>query len=440
MNKMKKDDSITTSDNYKISFTKRGNIKSIRNISERPLLKTYATVLRMGHSGNGYTTLKLVTTGATDTEEFKRKVTDIPRVKHDKIGAIISFTECSRVEGKFIQRINDNDKFLNSNSTKYKGQRMISKERLNHASGRESIEYDGTSGHDRDVIQEAYATYLVEDDYTNVHVIKNDRPLEGELLYEYFKQQTISALKRPSISQKDKVVLMMNYARIMPKYKKYIQADPNPFIVFFEELQPDDKRWVFRVQQTTIDPVTNEATTFLHERDHSKTQYALCYYNHRNEKQSVLIPNDNVKSIFKHPTREQIKEFFEIKKTKSENLRTIDEKMLLDSVHKLLSEEKLDVSSLEWNTKLTIYEIASYFSECEFNRDQTTIKKASWELDYDGEFLGEDFYQQKANSFEHVDDEAYEKFKQERNAKTMAKFKKFGTPQTQKGSEPGDEE
>lgn len=435
---MKNNDSIITSDNYKISFTKRGNVKSIRNMSERPLLKNYAVVLRMGHSGNGYATVKLLVSSATDTEELKRRVIDTPRVKHDKIGAIISFAECSHIEGKFIQRINDNDKFLNSRA-KYKGQRMISRSKFNRETQKDLMLSNNTDGYCRDVIQEAYAPLIIEHDNESYEMKGKDKHLEGSLLYEYFKQQTISALKRQSISQSDKLVLMMNYARIMPKYKKYIQADPNPLIVFFEELQPDDNRRVFRIQQVAVNHLTNEVTTTLQERDHSKTQYAVCYYNHAKEKHSILIPDANEKCIFKHPTRKMIEEFVEIKKLRNEKLRDEDTTGLIDLVHKLLSEDKLDVSNLDWNTKLTVYETASYFSECEFNREQTTIKKSSWELEYEGEFLGEDFYLKKKSEHEQVDEEAYEKYRRERNAKTIAKFKKFETQQ-KKEPEPGDEE
>lgn len=436
---IRKSDITKTSDNYQLSFTKRGEIKTIRKENERVVLKNYAVVLRMGHSGNGYSTIKLISTVATDPEELKRRLSDVPRTKRDQAGFIISFAECSMREGKFIRKINDYDRFLTGKVQKGMGQRSISEELFENSLKNDN--FHGETPLFQDVIQQTYSTFIVEseeDEDVSLTLKKNDKPLEGRLLYDYFKQKAIEALKAPYISQTDKILLMMNYAQIMPKYKKFVQADPSPFKVFFEELKPYDNRHVFCIQKATKDNETDSVSFKMMNRDYSKTQYVLCYYNKKNEKVSVLIPDSNVQYIFKHPSREFVEEYIKIKQQKIDLLNNYDFNELTDLTFKALSEDQLNVENLDQNLKITIKELVNHFNECEFNQDLSMIKTAKWELDFDGEFLGEDFYESKINTINNIDDETYQKFMKEKNARTLAKFKRF--EQAKKESEPGDEE
>lgn len=427
-----------TPDNYELSFTKRGGIKTFRKANERVVLKNYAVVLRMGHSGKGYSTIKLISTVATDPEELKRRLFDIPRTKRDQTGFIISFTECSMREGKFIRKINDYDRFLTGKVQKGIGQRSISKEFFENSL--KNNNFHGENPRFQDVIQQAYSTFVVEsenDEGVSFSLQKNDQPLEGRLLYEYFKQKAILALRAPYISQTDKILLMMRYAKIMPKYKKFVQADPDPFKVFFEELKPDDNRYVFCAYKATKDDETNKVSFKMLDRDHTKTQYALCYFNKQNEKVSVLIPDNSVQYVFKHPSKEFVEEYIKIKQEKIDPLKHYDFNELANLTFKALSEEQLNVENLDPNLKITIKELVNHFNECEFNQDESMLKIPKWELDYDGEILGENFYEPKKDAINEIDDETYQKFLKEKNAKTLARFNKF--KQQAKEPEPGDE-
>lgn len=440
---------------YSVVLNYRGQINTIRRKGIREPLNCYIAAVKMGHTGQGYEMAKVVSVLAKDEEELRRRIANIPRTKRDKIGFILSYTLGSVKEGKFVRMLNDYDPFMNgtnigTESEIVMAERMISSKSLQYKleeqrrGGLTEWEYKTSDDYaDKDVIQKAYAPYLVESGDENnkvVRVAKNDKPLEGQLLYDYFKQYAIRAIKKYNIQPRDRFQMLLYYARILPKYKKFVKADLEPFKVFFEKLAPDDDRKVVEIRFLYKDRENNNA---LYEKYSQRVlgteQYALCYRNLNGDKISLLVPDDYVCSIVKHPSKEDVETYVSNKIDDNERLQHYDKKLVSDLTFKALSEEKLDVSNLDSNTAILIREMASHFSEFEISGDLNTIKKLKWENDFAGEFMGEEFYAPEKDATESITNEEYDDFRKKRNAQMMAKFAKFKKQSENTDPEPGNE-
>ena len=191
---------------YSVVLNYRGQINTIRRKGIREPLNCYIAAVKMGHTGQGYEMAKVVSVLAKDEEELRRRIASIPRTKRDKIGFILSYTLGSVKEGKFVRMLNDYDPFMNgtnigTESEIVMAERMISSKSLQYKieeqrrGGLTEWEYKTSDDYaDKDVIQKAYAPYLVESGDENnkvVRVAKNDKPLEGQLLYDYLDRKSV---------------------------------------------------------------------------------------------------------------------------------------------------------------------------------------------------------------------------------------------------------
>ena len=280
---------------YNVVLNYRGQINTMRRKGVRDPLSCYIAAVKMGHTGQGYEMAKVVSVLAKDEEEFRRRVACIPRTKRDKTGFIISYTIGSVKEGKLVRLLNDYDPFINgtnigTESEIVMAERMISTKNLQYKleeqrrTGLTDYEYKTSEDYaDKDVIQKAYAPYLIESGDENNKVVrigKNDKPLEGQLLYDYFKQHAIRAIKKFNIQPRDRFQMLLYYARILPKYKKFVKADPEPFKVFFEKLAPDDDRKVVQIRFIYRDRENGDQYYEKYaERVLGTEQYVLCYRN-----------------------------------------------------------------------------------------------------------------------------------------------------------------
>lgn len=441
---------------FNVVLNYRGEISTIRRKSVRESLNCYIAVVKMGHTGNGYEMAKVVSVLAKDYEEFKRRVACIPRTKRDKVGFILSSTMGSVKEGKFVRMINDYDPFINGTNIGTESQivisdRMISSKSLEYKleeqrrNGLTDFEYKSADEYaEKDVIQKAYAPYLIESGDENnrtVRVAKSDKPLEGQLLYDYFKQNAIRFVKKYNVVPRDRFQALLYYARILPKYKKYVKIDSEPFRVFFEKLEPNDDRKVVEIRFLYKDRENgNQYYEQYSHRTLGTEQYALCYRNLSGEKISLLVPDDFVCSVVKHPSKEDVETYVSNKISDNERLQKYDKNYIGELTYKALSEEKLDTSDLDSNTAILVKEMASHFSDFEFSQGLRGIRKVKWENNFDGEFMGEDFYEQEKSSIDSVTDKEYEDFMKKRNSQMMAKFQKFKNSQQTKNPEPGEEE
>ncbi len=439
---------------YSVVMSSRGSLKTIRERGVREPLSCYIAAVQMGHTGHGYSMAKVVSILAKDDEEFRRRVADIPRTKRDRPGFILSYTIGSVKEGKLVRMLNNYDPFMNgvnigSESVICQNERMIhagvlrgkieKREEFSHKDFKTADDYS-----EKDVIQKAYAAYIVESGDENnrrLRVKENDKPLEGQLLYDYFKQHAIRAVKKYKVKPRDRFQMLLYYARIVPKYKKCIQADDAPFKVFFEKLEPDDTRDVVAINFLYRDRESNDYYEEAPTRVVGTEQYALCYRNLDGVKISLLVPDDFVSSILKHPSKEDVETYVQNKIQDNERLHAYDPKEISELVYEVLSNDRVDVSHCDTNLKIIVNEMACHFSECEYANGMLAIKKAKWENAYDGEFLSESFYEKTKDVTSSITDEEYRKFMAEKNAKMRAKFDRFKAPakNEDKDPEPGDE-
>lgn len=439
---------------YSVVMNSRGGLKTLRVYGQREPLSCYIAVVKMGHSGQGYAMAKVVSILAKDDEEFRRRVSDIPRTKRDMQGFILSYTIGSLREGKLVRLLNDYDPFMNGTNIGSESA-ICQNERMLHTGllRRKVVEKNNEFTHkdfktaddfdEKDVIQKAYAPYIVESGDENnrrLRVVENDKPLEGQLLYDYFKQNAIRSVKKYRIRPRDRFQMLLYYARILPKYKKNIQADDAPFKVFFEKLSKDDNRRVVEINFLYRDKENSCTYEKAPTRVLGTEQYVLCYRNLAGEKISLLVPDDFVSSIVKHPSREEIASYVQNKIEDNARIRSYDPEVLTSIVYDVLYNGRTDVSEFDVNTRILANEMASHFSQCEFSNGMNTMKKAKWEDCYDGEFLSESFYEKTNDVSNSITDDDYRKFVEERNAKMRAKFEKFKTPLKEtKEPEPGDE-
>lgn len=445
---------------YTVRLDKNGAVKTIRETGERRnLFKCYAVVVAMGHVGNGQVLPKVVQVMARDEEELKRKIYDMPRVKRDNKNFILSYTEISQTEGKLIKFFTDNDEFftgrnLNRSTDIIQKQRFTSSAALSAiAKSAEHLKKDTylnafNDDSKQDIIQRAYAPQFVENGGENsrsIRIKENDTPLEGKLLYLYLKNQVQNILNRGlEIKSRDKYKVLSLYTKILPKYKKYVLSDENPFKVFYEELEPGNETPVREFEFLRPTNKTQSGWKCIYpKRDLSKTQFSLCYYNNNGKKVSILMPDDELSNMRKFPLKQEVSNYIQTKTFRNPILRTYNLDALCDAVYDLLKNKSIDISQLSETVQITIKELANHFAFCDVNSKQTALKRAEWTYDYDGDYLTEEFYNFKKDS-QKISDSEYQAYLNEQRKKTQAKFARFTTPQTQNKNtnfaiEPGSE-
>ena len=162
--------------------------------------------------------------------------------------------------------------------------------------------------------------------------------------------------------------------------------------IFVEELKPGDDPFVFGIYgKTETDPITGEVVKTLSKRDLSKTQYAICYVNSKNEIVRALVPENGEKFVCKMVDIKYITEF--IQRTYKNIDQELKEKFdfIASKVVQALHDGEIDISGLDSVIASMIKESVDRFAETFVNKNGV-IKIKPWYKDFDGDFLSVDFF------------------------------------------------
>lgn len=430
-------------------YDRDGRLKHVHEADFATPLQNYVAVVKMGHAGQNYSSIKVISLAAKDEKDLIARIKELPRVQSDIDRFILSYAKVSLVEAKFVRRINDLDPFLNGANIGTESSRVIQTRTIKpsalesqlSAINKEYFEteslpdyvYKDPSEYET-VIQRAYAPQLVEtgdEKNRKLRVSKSDKPLEGQLLYEYFKESALSSLKRPTLSDSARLSLLLFYVKILPKYKKYVLADSNPFKVFVEKLEPGDRRYIKALEVSRkYNKESGETETITTSRDISKCQYAITYINLRGEKVSFIIPEKDLCTIVKEPTDMQILTLIQakIKKAlygaKADSLNSESLISMYENVIKYVRDGELDMTGKSREEIVATRLMCESFGETKMIENRKIIKREKWCTDYNGEFLGEDFFNKEKTTLKFSDSE-YQKYLKEKRAQERKKFAKY---------------
>lgn len=434
-----------------------GILKYVHEADYATSLQNFVAVVKMGHAGQNYSSIKVISLAAKDEKEFIEKVKSMPRVQSDADRFILSYAKVSLVEAKFVRRINDLDPFLNGANESVGSARVMQTRTIkprvleDQLSAINKVFYETESLPDyiykapdeySTVMQRAYAPQLVEsgdDKNRKLRVARSDKPLEGQLLYDYFKEAALSSLKRPNLSDGDRLSLLISYLKVLPKYKKYVLADENPFKVFIEKLQPGDRRSIKPLEiSRKYNHDSGEIETTTTSRDITKEQYAITYVNLRGEKVSFILPDKDIGTLMKKPSDMQILTLVQRKIERalaSEKGASLNRESIIsmfDNISKYIENGELDMTGKSDEEIVATKLMCESFGGTKMVGNGKVIKREKWCTDYEGEFLGESFYTPKKATFR-ISDSEYQKFLVERRAKERKKFAKL----TSQDVEPG---
>lgn len=435
-------------------FDRHGRVRSITDKSQVCHTEYYASVTKFGHVGKYHTALKIIATVAENSESAKRKIISNARVKSENESPIMAMAKISLFEYRLINFINDNDTFFTErivrSSNLALSQRYLSsslaERALNGLSYKEDSNFHIRDARDFDetsILQRAYAPYI---EYSNgdsgyTRVIENAPPLEGKILYDYFKQQMINLTEREDIHPRDKFHYLLIYLKILPKYKKFIQADENPFLVYVEKLEPGNTKHV--IESPFIINTGKTSHRIYSRRDPRTTQYAVTYIDSNGKEFPILCPDHSVSDILNNPPKRDVDSYISDRIERREFLDQSDRQILTERVYDLLINKRVDVSDLDDRLKRSVRDLARHYVECSITPNEKRIEQAEYSKYITGEFLGKEFYDKGPKQSIEISASEYDEYLKKTREKNMAKFARFTPPTAKKNnttttdSEPG---